>query len=372
MKLIVAVALLAVCSLAEALQRKRATTFDDHNIIDITDDADKDYESFLNHYYPDYVPDEKDHQRKANFMECRQKMIDHDPDEEGWATGLTHFCHMTDGEIADQWNHLIGLAGADAAHAHGIRGYDHQMSKRELAKNIDWRWWNGVTKVKNQGSCGSCYTFAAAAALEGAYARYHGELLDLSTQQYVDCSLGYSAGWRWDAANNKYEIADEWTKTGGNGGCDGGWYHACWAYNNMTAKQNGWSCYNYSSGVTLKPGACNPNPSCNVDISVHGYVNIHNEDELADALNWQGPVACALDASAIMSYTGGIVDASKCGTYADHAITVVGYGSENGKDYWIIKNSWGDGWGEKGYFRLPRGVNACGIGSNYCAYPIVN
>jgi C1A family cysteine protease len=83
-----------------------------------------------------------------------------------------------------------------------------------------------------------------------------------------------------------------------------------------------------------------------------------------------GPVMGALNANHLQRYTSGVLNVANCPTGINHAIAIVGWGSHNGIDYWIVKNSWGTGWGENGYFRIIRGKNMCGINGHYF-YPLM-
>jgi len=91
-----------------------------------------------------------------------------------------------------------------------------------------------------------------------------------------------------------------------------------------------------------------------------------NEDAMVAALNDKGPLSVALDATYWSFYSGGIYDSSCSSERMNHGVLLVGYGSENGTGYWIIKNSWADDWGEKGYLRLIRGKNKCGVNNFVC------
>jgi cathepsin L len=93
--------------------------------------------------------------------------------------------------------------------------------------------------------------------------------------------------------------------------------------------------------------------------------------KIRDAVATIGPVAAAIYASkTFLLYKSGIYNEANCPTSVNHAVLIVGYGTENGVDYWLVKNSWGTGWGEAGFFRLARGSNKCGIAS-YATYPVV-
>jgi len=165
--------------------------------------------------------------------------------------------------------------------------------------------------------------------------------------------------------------SDRWSiSKSGNNGCNGGSPRACWAYNNQSTALASWECYPFTSGTTRTPGKCSI-PKCNVQVRAMNYVTVaaNNEQALLQAVNI-GPVACGMMASTLQNYAGGIFTGAGCTKTPNHAITVVGYGTENGQDYWLIKNSWGPKWGQNGYFQLQRGSNLCGIASS-CAYPVV-
>jgi C1A family cysteine protease len=110
----------------------------------------------------------------------------------------------------------------------------------------------------------------------------------------------------------------------------------------------------------------------NVGATDKGFISIPaDEVKIKEAVARFGPVAVAMHTSKLFySYKSGIYNEANCPINVTHAVLIVGYGTENGVDYWIVKNSWGPGWGESGYFRIARGTNKCGIAS-YATYPVV-
>jgi len=211
---------------------------------------------------------------------------------------------------------------------------------------FDWRTKGSVTAIKNQGSCGSCWAFAAGAALEGAYHIKYNVLKIFSEQQSLDC----------DTTSH---------------GCGGGWSDS--AFN--TAKRLGGLQLQADYPYEGRQGACRFNVAKSA-ASIGGTVVPGTKDEavIRDFLIAKGPLAVYLNANPLGAYRSGIIDLSltDCNPSGmNHAVTIVGYGVENGKDFWSVKNSWGANWGEQGYFRIARGKGTCGIG-NWVYAPIIN
>jgi len=214
---------------------------------------------------------------------------------------------------------------------------------------IDYRWWGGVTPVKNQGQCGSCYSFSASGALETAewMRNKKTRLPDVSEQNIVDCTV--------QAPYN-------------NHGCSGGWMWNAFKYIQDVGGIMPQSYYPYEGTV----GSCRHNKQHReMGVSTFVYIKKGDEEALRNAVQYSGAVSIAYNAgsAAHANYDGGILDAPNCGNTPTHAVTLIGYGTEDGKDYWLLKNSWGDWWGEKGYFRMARGKNMCGI-ADWASYPV--
>ncbi|GBM48140.1 Cathepsin L [Araneus ventricosus] len=213
---------------------------------------------------------------------------------------------------------------------------------------VDWRDKGLVTRVKDQGQCGSCWAFCAIGSLEGQHKKKSGDLVALSEQQLVDCST--------DGVNN---------------GCDGGIMSAAFEYIKISDGVDSEKSYPYRE----EQGECNFKPE-NVVATCTGYVELPSGDEsaLKDSVATVGPISVAIDAGhdSFMSYKNGIYDEPDCSsTQFDHAVVVVGYGVEDGMDYWLLKNSWGESWGMNGYMKMARNKNnMCGIASK-ASYPLV-
>lgn len=223
-----------------------------------------------------------------------------------------------------------------------IGTFKRQMRNENLPKKVDWRGTLVDTGIKDQGFCGSCWSFAATGAMEAAWYLATGESLSFSQQQIVDCSYDY-----------------------GVDGCDGGDASAAINY----VAQNGGialgEAYNYIGADDF----CKASNFSRVG-QFAGYLKVKARDEqaLMEAVYTMGPVAVALDASldGFGFYKEGVYSDPSCSNYdLDHAVLLVGYGTtEDGVDYWLIKNSWGKLFGEDGYIKIVRGSNDCGISTD--------
>jgi len=240
----------------------------------------------------------------------------------------------------------------------GLLGYSQRPIPKELhmgthvpsgvapPASIDWVSKGAVTPVKNQGQCGSCWTFSTTGGLEGAWQLATGHLVSFSEQELVDCS-----------------------HNGGNNGCNGGLMdHAfTWLETHNVCTENGYAAYSASDGSCRLPCSHVGIPKG----GLVGYTDVSGgENGLLSAVA-ERPVSIAVDAgSNWQMYSGGVLT-SECGQQLDHGVLAVGYGKDGANEYWKVKNSWGTGWGEAGYIRIVRGRNSCGI-SNAASYPRVN
>eukprot|EP01065_Artemidia_motanka_P024044 TRINITY_DN286_c0_g1_i1.p2 TRINITY_DN286_c0_g1~~TRINITY_DN286_c0_g1_i1.p2 ORF type:complete len:390 (+),score=158.88 TRINITY_DN286_c0_g1_i1:72-1172(+) len=211
-----------------------------------------------------------------------------------------------------------------------------------LPSAVDWREKkNVVTPVKNQGGCGSCWAFASTETVESAVAIATGKQFVLAPQELVSC------------APNPQQC-------GGTGGCQGSTEPLAFQYvagAGMVAE----STYPYE-GVT---GTCSKSKIAKPIVGIKNYTRLPANDygSLMKAVATVGPIAISVDAS-WGAYEEGVFTGN-CGTTIDHAVQLVGYGTDSasGLDYWLVRNSWGAGWGESGYIRLHRfgaGKEPCG------------
>ena len=272
---------------------------------------------------------------KRNVMETFKE------ENASYRTGITKFSDLTQQEFARTYLNLNYDAMAMA-------NFDPTIVTVTNAapSAYDWRDYGRVSAVKDQGSCGSCWAFSTVANLEGLYYAGKKVMKTLSEQMLVDCDTSDS-------------------------GCNGGLmeYTFTWLKNNggiMTDTD-----YPYKGTKQ----ACKSDKSKYVDMKVTGYKKLGSssstwspvdEDEIKEFLYATGPLAVALNANPLQTYSSGVLDktSAQCPTSGmNHAVTMVGYGydSKSGLDYWLVKNSWGKSWGESGYFRIRRGNGTCGI-----------
>ena len=232
---------------------------------------------------------------------------------------------------------------------------DHTMvnilTDKRVPKEVDWVTKGAVSSVKNQLQCGSCWAFSASESIEGEWFLKHNQLYNLSEQELVDCSSYL-----------------------GNQGCEGGSMDNAFEY----VIQNG-LCLNVSYPYNASDGQCQ-NQTCTKKVHIDKYYDVpqNNENQLEKAVAKQ-PVSVAIQANlqSFQLYKKGIYSDPECGDQLDHGVLAVGYGFDPmyEMEYWLVKNSWGDTWGENGYIRMAKDIDnpegQCGIAMD-ASYPKVN
>lgn len=243
-----------------------------------------------------------------------------------WWMGVNEFADLTQEEFK------AFLGRNSAGRYEGELNAGPFLKASSLPATMDWRGKNVLTPVKNQGSCGSCWAFAATATVESAYAiATQTPPVVLSPQAYVSCMKNPDG-------------------CGGTGGCEGAIAELAFNYT-ITDGLPLESDYAYTASDT----ACK---SFSPAVKVSGYKQLpaNDAEALASAITTIGPIAVSVAASQWSFYGGGVFDGCTGSTGAEinHAVQAVGYST----DYWIIRNSWGAGWGEDGFIRLSRGKDA--------------
>jgi C1A family cysteine protease len=304
-------------------------------------DAERAFINFVSENHRSYGTKEEYEYRLSLFTAALQRIEAHNAGDHGFTLGVNQFTDMSDFE----YKRLLGYK-PELQTEKKVNTF--MLASTAAPASVDWVASGKVTPVKNQGSCGSCWSFSATGAIEGAYSIKTGSLKSFSEQQLVDCSFMGSYG---------------------NLGCNGGLMDSAFKYveaNSLDLEGD----YPYT-GVR---GTCSSTKHTGVTkLSNYADVAANNIDQLKAAVA-KGPVSVAIEAdkAAFQSYTSGIISGTACGTSLDHGVLVVGYGTENGKAFWKVKNSWGPTWGEKGYVRLAQeaGAGVCGVQSQP-SYPIV-
>lgn len=254
-----------------------------------------------------------------------------------WTLGVNEFSDLTGAEFKSRFSRPF-----DVNAERKVRWIEENL---QIPASIDWTTQGAVTPVKNQGQCGSCWSFSTTGAVEGIWKISGHTLASLSEQQLIDCSTSY-----------------------GNHGCNGGSMDLAFKYvaaSGLTSELN----YPY----TAAQGSCNKSKVSQKVSAISSYADVpsDNTSQLYAAVARQ-PVSVAVEAdqAAWQSYRGGVVSSS-CGTALDHGVLVVGYNQASSPPYWKVKNSWGTSWGESGFIRIAvvSGAGICGI-QMQPSYPI--
>ncbi|XP_063334150.1 pro-cathepsin H-like [Pelmatolapia mariae] len=285
---------------------------------------------------------EEYHHRLHVFTQNKRTVDQHNAGNHSFTMGLNQFSDMTFGEFKKFYLFTQPLTCS-------VTKGSHVKRTGPYPEFVDWRMKGDfVTPVKDQGFCGSCWTFSTTGCLESVNAIATGKLIQLSEQQLLDCSRNFS-----------------------NYGCFGGLPSQAFEY------------IKYSKGLMREEdypykafeGKCHFEPSLAAAF-VRDVVNITSYDEKAmvDAVARLNPVTFGFDVTAdFKHYKEGVYSSTQCKNTTDkvnHAVLAVGYGTEkNGVPYWIVKNSWGTAWGKDGYFLIERGKNMCGLAA-CSSYPL--
>jgi len=285
--------------------------------------------------------------RKANWMKTDEFITKTNTEQSVYTLGHNQFSAMSREEFSEfAHSGVQGESSMDAAYLG-----QHEYSGEALPAEIDWSAKGAVTAVKNQGHCGSCWAFSTTGSMEGANMLATSKLEPMSEQQLVDCSSSF-----------------------GNNGCSGGLMDLGFKFaeaNDVCSEAS----YPYKGVV----GTCAT--SCSAAIpkgGVSGYKDVkHDSEQDMMSAVAQQPVSIAIDASShsFQYYKTGVLT-GMCGSTLDHGVLTVGYGTQDGTDYWKVKNSWASVWGDAGYIKLQRGKKFASSGEcgmlKQPSYPVVS
>lgn len=247
--------------------------------------------------------------------------------------GINKFSDLT----AEEFISNYGMKQEDEKPMSDVEKRIVSKPTQPIADGIDWRKTGAVTPVKDQGNCGSCYAFSVTGAVEAQYFFATGKLYSLSEQQIVDCTKSF------------------------NSGCGGGYISQTFQF---IANNGGLEAEN-SYPYTQFEQKCDFDVNYSV-ANIGGYYSVDtNEGALLNSVANYGPTSVSIYVpDSFQHYKSGVYDEPNCISKGKHAVLVVGYGNDGKNDFWLVKNSWGILWGEKGYIRMSRNKNnQCGIAS---------
>ncbi|XP_017887967.1 digestive cysteine proteinase 1 [Ceratina calcarata] len=295
------------------------------------------FEEFKKNHKKEYADDKDQLMRKEVFRQNLRFIHSVNRANKGYQLQVNHLVDRTELE-------LKALRGKQ--YTKGYNGgqpfpYNVAHEMTNVPDSIDWRLYGAVTPVKDQSVCGSCWSFGTTGTIEGAYYMKYGELVRLSQQALIDCSWGY-----------------------GNNGCDGGEDFRSYQW---IMKHGGLPTEDDYGGYLGQDGYCHVDNTTLI-VKITGFVNVTPGDPEAMkiAIAKHGPISISIDAShkTFSFYSHGVYYEPSCGNTPeemDHAVLAVGYGKIDGKDYWLVKNSWSTYWGNDGYILMAQKDNNCGV-----------
>ncbi|CAH1188083.1 unnamed protein product [Phyllotreta striolata] len=299
------------------------------------------WRNFKNDHNRQYASADEEAKRfeifRANLQSIMENNLKYERGQTTYKMGINKFTDMTQEERVEKYlTKIEPPTHRDEA----------ELPLTDVPESKDWAAEGMVTKIKDQEACGCCYAFASVAAIESGNAIVNKKLQDLSVQEVVDCSAG-----------------DIYLNHGCSGGIIEGSIHYVMDHG-IVAEET----YPYAG---TDGNICSTNASKPI-VTVKSYKNVPaNETLLKQAVGGIGPVAACVDANTWFAYEDGILDGPCYDNATSHVILIVGYGTENGVDYWLVKNSWGTGWGAKGFGKVRRNNNNAFCLATYTAYPIM-
>ncbi|XP_060653871.1 procathepsin L-like [Drosophila nasuta] len=307
--------------------------------ITYDDVLDAEFELFKVEHEKSY-DDEYEEQLRLQIFKDNKKLIDrhnkrYAAGEKTYTMGVNKFTDLTQEEFK-----MLLLPSPNSSHSLESIDYIYNPSAKDsLPSSIDWRRSGAVNPIKNQIPCGGCWAFSAVGSLESQHFIHKGKTVFLSEQNLIDCCEG----------SRPIEALD-YVKD--NGGIN-------------TERSYPYKCMKHSCHYEKK----------NIGAEVSAVVQIQsgNEDALASAVANKGPTSVCINVdSNFQYYRSGVFNEPSCSQTINHCVVIIGYGTDSvGGDYWLVRNSWGEDWGENGYIRMARNRNnQCAIAS-YAVYPLV-
>ena len=309
-----------------------------YNVIHTAPDYDLDY--LLYNDWKTNIDIINDHNAKQSSYRLAPNKFTHLSNEE--------FRRTMTGSFGKKSKNIVGDSFPQICYGPVPKQFTDENYIKNLPQAVDWRAKGAVTRVKDQGQCGSCWAFATTGPMESLIKIKTGVLYNISEQQLVDCAYRE-----------------------GNDGCAGGLTDNAFVY----AVKHG-MCSETDYPYVAEDDPCKES-KCLKFINIKGCVDIQDvepkQEETMRSVVASWPIAIGINggASSFQSYQSGVLDDPECNDNLDHGVMIVGYNTtSDGKDYWIIKNSWGLEWGQDGYIYVVRGMNECGL-AEYASYPVL-
>jgi len=313
-------------------------------------EVQKKFEQFKKDHGRSYESLEEERFRLSIFVQNLEQatLLNANPND-GAEYGITKFMDLTEEEFKAR----LGYKKSNVTTPGTLPKWDGKTcytckrfpNLEQIPAQLDWTSLGAVNKVKDQGQCGSCWTFSTVVGVEGAWFMAGNDLLSLSEEEIVQCD------------DNKDDQ-----------GCQGGEMTLAYQYVMKNGGLNSERAYPYTSGGGTD-GHCNKIAEKKSVASIDGayYISSRaqkdvNETYIMQALAQVGPLSIGINANHLQTYVKGVLSPDLCLQKLDHGVAMVGYGvGRDNTNYWKVRNSWGSDWGEEGYFRIARGSNTCGI-----------